>query len=55
MFEMRFSRFRKCLSTKWNSLEQPVELTQEQATETKIPHSWYSYFGHYYGVIIENL
>ena len=29
MFEMRFSRFWKCLSTTWSSLEQTVELTQK--------------------------
>ena len=28
MFEMKFSSFWKCLTTKWNSPEQPVELAQ---------------------------
>ena len=48
MFEnnMKFTRQRK-----------PVELTQKLATETKTPHSWYSYFttivGHCYGWTIE--
>ena len=59
MFEMRFSRFWKCLSTTWSSLEQTVNLTQKLATETKIPQSWYSYFvtivDHCCGVVIENL
>ena len=36
-----------------------VTRTEKKATETKTPHSWYSYFvtivGHYYGVIIEDL
>ena len=58
MFQMRFSRFSKCLKTTWNSPEQPAELTQKQA-ETKTPHSQYSFFvtivGHYYGVVIESL
>ena len=29
MFEMRFSRFWKCLNTRQNSPEQPVEWTQK--------------------------
>ena len=42
-----------------NSPEQPFELTQKKATETKTPHSRHSYFvtiaRHYSGVIIEGL
>ena len=55
----RFSRFWKYLNIAWSLPEQPVELTQKYATQTKTPHSWYSYFvtivGHYYDVIIEGL
>ena len=44
--------------TNWNSPEKPVKKSNsKKATETKAPHSWYSYFAtivdHYYGRIIE--
>ena len=59
MFKIGFSRFWKCLKATWNSPEQPVEFIQKLATETKRPHSWYSYFctiaSHDYGGIIVGL
>ena len=57
MFKMRFFRFWKRLKTTWNSLEQPVELSQKWATETKTQHSKFSYVvtivGHYYALIMK--
>ena len=57
--QMRFSRFSKCLKTTWNSPEQPAGLTQILSTQTKTPHSKYSYFAtiidHCCDVIIESL
>ena len=59
MFKMGFVRSSKCSKTTWNSSEQPIELTQNLATETTAPQSWQSYvvtiIGHYYAVIVEGL
>ena len=35
MFQMRFSRFSKCLKTTWNSPEQPAELTKNKQQRQK--------------------
>ena len=52
---MRFLRSLKCSRSTWNSLPQPVELTQKLTTETTASHSLYIYVvpivGHYYTVI----